>query len=192
MIKKTTLLEKKVSFGPNNVAKTCFLGFLRQHLKKMLRKLAVLLRLSSNLQDRRLLYCKRCTINKIDHFSSKRNKFWTKQRRKNVFFGVLRQYLRKTLCRLTVLLRLSSNLQDRRLLYCKRCTNNKIDHFRPKRNKFWAKQRRKKTCFLGFLRHYLRKTLRKFAVMLRLSLNLQGSRLFDCKRWAINKIDHFG
>ena len=88
MIKRTTLLEKKVSFGPNNVAKTCFLGFLRQYLRKTLRRLAVLLRLSSNLQDRRLLYCKRCTNNKKDHFSSKRNKFWTKQRSKNVFFGV--------------------------------------------------------------------------------------------------------
>ena len=110
---------------------------------------------------------------------------------KTCFLGFLRQYLRKTLRRLAVLLRLSSNLQDRRLLYCKSCTKNKIDHFRSKRNRFWAKQRRKKTCFLGFLRHYLKKTLRKFAIKIRLSLNLQGSRLFDCKRWANNKNGHF-
>ena len=222
---------KKSKFWAKQRRKNVFLGFLRQYLRKTLRRLAVLLRLSSNLQDRRLLYCKRCTNNKIDHFRPKRNKFWAKQRRKKTcflgflrhylrktlrkfavmlrlslnlqgsrpldgkrwpnikkdhfakkkvsfgpnnvaktcFLGFLRQYLRKTLRRLAVLLRLSSNLQDRRLLYCKRCTNNKIDHFRSKRNKFWTKQRRKKTCFLGFLRHYLRKTLRKFAVLFRLS-----------------------
>ena len=166
-----------------------FLKVFRHYFRKRLRKFAVLLRLSSNLQGIRLFYCIRCANNKIDHFRSIRNKFWAKQRRKKTcFLGFLRHYLRETLRRLAVLLQLSSNLQDRRLLYCKRCTNNKIDHFRSKRNKFWAKQRRKKTCFLGFLRHYLRKTLRKFAVTLRLSLNLQGSRLFNCKRWANNKI----
>ena len=108
-----------------------------------------------------------------------------------MFLKVFRHYFRKTLRKFAVLLRLSSNLQGIRLFYCKRCANNKIDHFRSKRNKFWAKQRRKKTCFLGFLRHYLRKTLCKLAVLLRLSPNLQGSRLFDCKSSTNNKNGHF-
>ena len=108
-----------------------------------------------------------------------------------MFLKVFRHYFRKRLRKFAVLLRLSSNLQGIRLFYCIRCANNKIDHFRSKRNKFWAKQRRKETCFSGFLRHYLRKTLRKFAVLLRLSSNLQGSRLCNCRRCANNKNGHF-
>ena len=190
-IKKGPLCLKKVSFGPNNVAKTCFLWFLRQYLRETLRRLAVLLRLSSNLQDRRLLYCKRCTNNKIDHFRSKRNKFWAKQRRKKTcFLGFLRHYLRKTLRKFAVKLRLSLNLQGSRPFDGKRWPNIKKDHFAGKKVSF-GPNNVAKTCFLGFLRQYLRKTLRKFAVMLRLSLNLQGSRPFDGKRWPNIKKDHF-
>ena len=48
-----------------------------------------------------------------------------------------------------------------------------------------------KNRFFGVFLHYLRKTLRNFAVLLRLSSNLQGSRLFDCEMCANNKNDHF-
>ena len=68
--------------------------------------------------------------------------------------------------------------------------NNKIDHFSSKKFKFRAKKRRK-SGFFGVLRLYFRKTLLKFAVLLRSSSDLQGSRLLKRKRCPINKKDHF-
>ena len=129
-----------------------FLKVFRHYFRKRLRKFAVLLRLSSNLQGIRLFYCIRCANNKIDHFRSKRNKFWAKQRRKKTcFLGFLRHYLRKTLCKLAVLHRLNPNLKGSRLFFCIRCAKNKTDHFRWKKNRFWAKKRRKKNRFFwGF------------------------------------------
>ena len=168
--------------------KRVFRGF-RHYFRKTLRKLAVLLQLSTNLQGIRLFDCKRCANNKIDRFSFKKIRFWSKKRRKNGFFVVFRHYFRKTLPKLAVLLPLSSNLQGSLLLKCRRCANNKREHFNGK-NGFWAKRCRKKRVFRSF-RHYFRKMLRKLAVLLRLSSKLQGIRLFNCKRCAKNKIDHF-
>ena len=170
--------------------KRVFRGF-RHYFRITLRKLAVLLRLSTKVQDIRLFNCKRCANNKIDHFSFKKIRFRAKKLRKNGFFVVFRQYLRKTLPKLAVLLPLSSNLQGSRLFDRKRCANIKIDHFSCKKIRFWAKKNVKKNGFFVVFRHYSRKTLPKLAVLLRLSSNLQDIRLFDCKRCTNNKIDHF-
>ena len=131
-------MEKKLGSGPNVVEKRVFRGF-RHYFRKMLRKLALLLRLSSKLQGIRLFNCKRCAINKIDHFSFKKIRFWAKKRRKNGFFWVFRHYFRKTLRKLAVLLQLSSQAQSSRLFEYKRCANNKIDQFSWKKIRFWAK-----------------------------------------------------
>ena len=177
-------------FWAKKLRKIGFFEVFRHYFRKTLHKLAVLLRLSSNLQGSRLFDCKGCANNKIDQFSWKKIMFWAKKRRKNGFFVVFRHYFRKTLAKLAVLLRLSSNLQGIRLFDCKRCANSKIDHFRWKKFRFWAKNLLKNGFFQVF-RHYFRKTLRKHAVLLRLSSNLQDIRLFVCKRCANNKIDHF-
>ena len=129
--------------------KRVFRGF-RHYFRKTLRKLAVLLRLSSKVQDIRLFNCKRCANNKIDHFSFKKIRFRAKKLRKNGFFVVFRQYFSKTLPKLAVLLPLSSNLQGSRLFDRKRCANIKIDHFSCKKIRFWAKKNVKKTGFLLF------------------------------------------
>ena len=146
--------------------------------------------MTSNLQGSLLFDCKRCANNKIDHFRSKKNRFWAKKLRKNGFFGVFRYYFRKTVGKLAVLLQLSSNLQGSRLFDCKRCANNKIDLFIWTKTRLWAKIFRKNG-FFGVFRHYFRKTLGKLAVLLQLSSNLQGSRLFDCKKCEKIKMDHF-
>ena len=169
--------------------KRVFRGF-RHYFRKMLRKLAVLLRLSSKLQGFRLFNCKRCAKNKIDHFSFKKIRFWAKKLRKNGFFVVFRQYFRKKLPKLAVLIQMSLNLQDSRLLKCRRCASNKMDNFNWKKTKFCAKKRRKNG-FFGVFRHYFRKTLPILAVLLPLSSNLQGSLLLKCKRCANNKKEHF-
>ena len=134
IIKWTTLIGEKIRFW----AKCCrkkrvFRGF-RHYFRKLLRKLALLLRLSSKLQDIRLFDCKRCANNKKDHFSFKKIRFWAKKRRKNGFFVVFRHYFRKTLPKLAVLLRFSSNLQDRRLFDCKISANNKMHNFNWRKN----------------------------------------------------------
>ena len=168
-----------------------FFRVFRHHFRKTLRKLAVLLRLSLSLQGSRLFDCKRCAKNKIDLFSWKKTRFWAKTFRKNGFFEVFRHYFRKTLGKLAVLLRLSSNFQGSCLFDCRRCANIKIDHFTWKKIRFWAKKRRKNG-FFGVFRHYFRrKTLRKLAALIQLSSNLQGSRLLKCKRCANNKREHF-
>ena len=168
-----------------------FFRVFRHYLRKTLCKLPVLLRLSSNLQGNRPLKRKRCENNKKDKFSLKKFKFWAKNRRKIGFFGVFRHFFKKTPRKFLVLLRLSSNLQGRRLFDCKRWPNNKKDHFARKKNKFWAKKRRNKNRFFGVFRYYFSKTLRKIAVLLRLRSNLQGSRPFDCRMCANKKNGHF-
>ena len=169
--------------------KNGFFGVFRNYFRRTLGKLAVLLRLSSNLQCGRLLKCKRCANIKIDHFSWKKIRFWSKELRKNGFFGVFRHYFKKTLRELAVLIQLSSNLQCSRLLNFRRCANSKREHFIWK--KYVLGQKTSKKRVLRGFRHYFRKTLRKLAVLLRLNSKIQGIRLFDCKRWANNKIDHF-
>ena len=100
-------MEKKLGSGPKNVEKkTGLFGVFRHYLSKTLRKFAVLLRLSSNLQGNRPLNCKRCAKNKKDKFSSKKIKFWAKKRRKVGFFGLFRHFFRKTPRKFAVLLRL--------------------------------------------------------------------------------------
>ena len=131
--KREHISWKKYVLGQKTSKKRVLRGF-RHYFRKTLRKLAVLIRLNSNLQGIRLFDCKRCANNKIDHFTWKKIRFWAKELRKNGFFGVFRHYSRKTLPKLAVLLRLSSNLQDIRLFDCKRCANNKIDHFTRKKN----------------------------------------------------------
>ena len=116
-------------------------------------------------------------------------RFQAKKLRKNGFFGVFRHYFKKTLRELAVLIQLSSNLQGSRLLNFRRCANSKREHFIWKKYVFGQKTSKKRV-LRGF-RHYFRKTLRKLAVLLRLNSKIQGIRLFDCKRWANNKIDHF-
>ena len=181
---------KKIMFWAKKRRKNGFFVVFRHYFRKTLAKLAVLLRLSSNLQGIRLFDCKRCANSKIDHFRWKKFRFWAKNLLKNGFFQVFRHYFRKTLRKHAVLLRLSSNLQDIRLFVCKRCANNKIDHFTWTKIRFLAKKRRKNGFFVVF-RHYFRKTLPKLAVLLRLSSNLQDSRVFDCKSCADNKMDNF-
>ena len=117
-------------------------------------------------------------------------RFLAKKPRKNVFFRVFRHYLRKTLRKLAVLLRLSSNLQGNRPLKCKRCENNKKDKFSLKKFKFWAKNRRK-IMFFGVFRHFFKKTPRKFLVLLRLSSNLQVSRVISLQNVRKEKNGHF-
>ena len=177
---------KKIRFWAKKLRKNGFFGVFRHYFRKTLGTLAVLLRLSSKLQDSRQFDCKRCANNKIDLFIWTKTRLWAKIFRKNGFFGVFRHYFRKTLGKLAVLLQLSSTLQGSRLFDCKKCANDKIDHFTWKKIRFWAKKRRKNG-FFGVFRHYFRKTLRKLAVLLRLSSNLQGSHLFDCKRVQIIK-----
>ena len=98
--------------------------------------------------------------------------------------------IQETLRKFAVLPRLGSKLQGRRPSDCKMWANNKIEHFSSKKFKFRAKKRRK-SGFFGVLRLYFRKTLLKFAVLLRSSSDLQGSRLLKRKRCPINKKDHF-
>ena len=152
-----------------------FLKVFRHYFRKRLRKFAVLLRLSSNLQGIRLFYCIRCANNKIDHFRSIRNKFWAKQRRKKTcFLGFLRHYLRKTLCKLAVLHRLNPNLQGSRLFFCIRCANNKTDHFRWKKNRFWAKKRRKKNRFFWGFPTLLQQNASQICCIAPIELKLTG------------------
>ena len=113
-----------------------------------------------------------------------------KKRRKNGCFGVFRHYFRKTLRKFAVFLRLSSNLQDTALLIVKVAQIIKWTILIGEKIKFWAKRRRKKG-FFGVFRYYFKETLRKFAALLRLSSNLQDSRLFDYKNCANNKMDNF-
>ena len=116
----------------------------------MLRKFAVLLRLSSNFQGSQPFDCKRWAKNKIGHFIQKKIKFRTKKRRKNGFFKVFRQGSKKTLREFDVLLRLRSNLQGSRSFVCTRCADIKIGLFSQKKNKFWTKKSSKKRVFQGF------------------------------------------
>ena len=109
---------KKIRFRAKNLRKNGFFEVFRHYFKKKLRKLAVLMQLTSNLQCGRLLKCKRCTTNKMDNLIWKKVRFWSKNCRKKRFFGVFRHYFRKTLRKLAVLLRLKSNLQGIRLSYC--------------------------------------------------------------------------
>ena len=113
-----------------------------------------------------------------------------KNRRKNGCFGVFRHYFRKTLRKFAVSLRLSSNLQDTALLIVKVAQILKWTTLIGEKIRFWAKRHRKNG-FFGVFRHYFRETLRKFAVLLRLSSNIQDSRLFDCKSCANKKMDNF-
>ena len=136
------------------------------------------------------MIAKGAQIIKYTTLHGKKFRFWAKNLRKNGFFGVFRHNFKKTLRKLTVLLRLSLNLQGSRLFVCKRGANNKIDLFSWKKIRFWAKKFRKNG-FFGVFRHYFRETLGKLAVLLRLSSDLQGSRLFDCKRGANIEIYHF-
>ena len=121
----------------------------------------------------------------MDHFTWKKIRFWAKKRRKNGFFGVFRHYFKKTLRKLADFIQLSSTLQDSRLLKCRRCANSKREHFSWKKQVLGQKTSKKRV-LRGF-RHYFRKTLRKLAVLLRLSSKLQGSRLFNCRRAQIIK-----
>ena len=174
--------------GQKTSKKRVFRGF-RHYFRKMLRKLAVMLRLSLNLQGSRLFDCKRGANNKIEHFRWKKIRFWATNLRKNGFFGVFRHYFKKTLGKLAVLIQLSSNSQGSRLLKCERCANSKREHIIWK--KYVLGQKTSKKRVLRGFRLYFRKTLRKLAVLIRLNSNFQGIRLFDCKRCANNKIDHF-
>ena len=140
----------------------------RHYYRKTLRNFAVLLELSSTLKFSRLFRCKRCAINKLDHFGQKKVSFGPKNFAKTCFLAFLRHYFRKTLRKLAVLIRMSSDLHSSRLLKLKSCANIKIDHFSSEKIKFRAKKRRKNG-FFGVFRHYFRKTLRKKAVLLRLS-----------------------
>ena len=90
------------------------------------------------------------------------------------------QRFRKTLCKLAVLHRLNPNLQGSRLFDCKSCTNNKNDQFFEKKTSSGPKNVEKKKVFWGFPTLLQQKNF----VLLRLSSNLQGSRLFNCKRCA--------
>ena len=136
-----------------------------------------------------LFDCKKCANIKNGHFILKKNKFLAKKPRKNVFFRVFRHYFSKTLCKFAVMLRLNLNLQGSRPFNCKMCAKKKMATF-LKKNKFLSKKLRK-TCFFEVFRYYFRKTLGKIAVLLRLSSNLQGSRLFDYKSCANIKNGHF-
>ena len=167
------------------------MGFLQHYFRTTLCKLAVWHRLNPNLQNGRLFDCRSCTNIKIDHFSSKKKlSSGPKNFEKNRFFGVFRQYFSKTLLKFAVLLQLSSKLQVCRLFDCRRCASIKNGHVSESKLSFWPKNL-EKTCFFKVFRYYFRKTLRKFAVKLRLRLNFQGSRLNDCKMCAKNKIGHF-
>ena len=139
---------KKQVLGQKTSKKRVLRGF-RHYFRKTLRKLAVLLRLNSSLQGIRLLDCKRCANNKIDHFRWKKIRFWAKKLRKNGFFGVFRHYFRKTHRKLADLIQLSLNLQDSRLLKCRRCANSKREHFSWKKQVLGQKTS-KKTGFAGF------------------------------------------
>ena len=180
---------KKIRFWAIKRRKNGFFAVFRHYFRKTLRKLAVIIQLSSNLQCGRLLKCKRCAKNKIDHFRWKKIRFWSKELRKNGFFGVFRHYFKKTLRELAVLIQLSSKLQGIRLLKCRRCANSKREHFNWKKQVLRQKTSKKRV-LRGF-RHYFRKTLRKLAVLLRLNSKLQGIRLFDCKKCANIEMDHF-
>ena len=101
---------EKTRFEPKkNVGKTGIMRF-----SKTRRKLAVVLRLSSNFQGSQPFDCKRCAKNKIGLFTGKKITFWSKILRKNGFFNVLRQGSRKTLRKFAVKLQLSSNSQGSR------------------------------------------------------------------------------
>ena len=130
---------KKLGSGPKSFEKNGFFGVFRHYFRKTFGKLAVLLRLSSNSQGSRLFNCRRYANFKIDHFTWKKIRFWAKKRRKNGFFGVFRTYFRKTLRKLAVSIQLSSNLQGSRFLKCKRCANNKREHFSRKKIEFVPK-----------------------------------------------------
>ena len=141
-MKWTILTGKKLGSGPKNVEKTVFWGFptsLQENASQTCCNNPIELKFTGQ----PLIYCKRCAYNKIDHFSCKKNRFWAKKCRKNGFYGVFRRYFKKTLRKLAVLLRLSSNLQGIRLFDCKRCAINKIDHYTQKKERFSAKERRK-------------------------------------------------
>ena len=181
--------SKKFKFWAKKRRKNGFFGVFRQYFRKTLRTFAVLLQLSSNLQGSRLFDCRRCANNKKRPLFQKQTKLLAKKPRNNVFFKFFRYYLRKTLRKFAVMLRLNLNLQGSRPFNCKMCAKKKMATF-LKKNKFLSKKLRK-TCFFEVFRYYFRKTLGKIAVLLRLSSNLQGSRLFDYKSCANIKNGHF-
>ena len=126
-----------------------FFRVFRHYFRKTLRKFAVFAPIELRLTAYPLFEKQKVRKIKIDHFSSKKFKFWAKKRRKNGFFGVFRQYFRKTLRTFAVLLQLSSNLQGSRLFDCRRCANNKNGPFFKNKLNFWPKNL-ETTCFLRF------------------------------------------
>ena len=87
--------------------------------------------------------------------------FWAKKRGQNGFFGVFRKNSRTTLRNFAVMLRFSSNSQDRRSIVCSRCCNNKKGNLMEKKMRFEPQSRQK----LGFLGDY-RSTLKRFGILL--------------------------
>ena len=175
---------KKQVLGQKTSKKWVLRGF-RHYFRKTLRKLAVSIQLSSNLQGSRLLKCKRCANNKREHFSRKKIEFGPKNFEKMGFAGfstLLQENAWQTCCIAPIELKVTGQPP----IQLQRCASNKIDLFSWKKIRFWAKKFRKNG-FFGVFRHYFRKTLDKLAVLLRLSSNLQSSRLFDCRGAQILK-----
>ena len=150
IIKWTILIGEKNRFWAKRRRKNGFFGVFRHYFKETLRKFAGLLRLSSNLRDSRLFDCKNCAKNKMDKFNWRKNYVLGQMLSKKRVFRGFRHYFRKMLRKLAVLLRLSSKLQGIRLFNCKRCENNKIDHFSFKKKIVSGPKNVGKTGFLLF------------------------------------------
>ena len=90
IIKKATLIHKKLRFGPKNVEKTVFLGFSEETTEK---RVAILLYCSNDGQTYRIaanLVVEGVPILKKATLLCKKMTFWAKNCRKNGFSGVFR------------------------------------------------------------------------------------------------------
>ena len=104
IIKKATLIRRKLRFGPKNVEKTGFLVFFVETPEK---RFAILLYLSDETQTYRIavqLVVEGVPIMKKATLSGKKYVLGQKLR-KNGFFGVFRRNSRKTLRNFAVLIR---------------------------------------------------------------------------------------
>ena len=117
-IEKGESNQKKITFWAKKRRQNGFFGVFRKKSRTTLRNFAVILRLSSNSQDSSPCGIKRCDNNKKCKSNQKKITFWAKKLRKNGFFRVFRKNSRKRLRNFALMLRLSSNSQNRRSVTC--------------------------------------------------------------------------
>ena len=110
--KKGKSIQKKITFWAKKRGQNGFFGVFRKNSRTALRKFAVMLRLSPNLQDRRSIACSRCCTNKKDNLMEKKMRFEPQIHQK---IGFLWDY-RSTLKRFGILLYDSDETHTHRIV----------------------------------------------------------------------------